>query len=98
MSQRILYNNGQLRNVHIFKLKPLKEDGISRNQENLLLIFWGPKLSRLRKSILGFTFNFCPWFGLVWLRLSGYDPTIPTIQNECALSWRQELQETAHFL
>ena len=81
MSQHIPYNNGRLRNVHIFKLKPLKEDDISRNQENLLLIFWGPKLSRRENQF--------------WDSLS---ISVPTIQNQCAFSWKQELQETAHFL
>ena len=39
--------------------------------------YWGPNFSQSRKSIWGFTFNFCPYI---------------TIQNQCAFSWKQELQ------
>ena len=55
--------------------------GMSRKSINNF--YWGPNFSQSRKSIWGFTFNFCPYI---------------TIQNQCAFSWKQELQETAHFL
>ena len=59
----------------------LYQNGILGNEENLLLIFWGP--------------NFLGRENLFWDSLS---ISVPTIRNQCAFSWKQELQETAHFL
>ena len=56
------------------------------------MVFW-----EMNESIIDFLWgpNFLGRENLSWDSLS---ISVPTIQNQCAFSWKQKLQETAHFL
>ena len=58
----------------------------------ILMVFW--EIKKINYYIFGGP-NFLGRENLFWDSLS---ISVPTIQNQCAFSWKQELQETAHFL
>ena len=57
-------------------------NGIWGCQENQLIIFIEGPIFLSRENLFGDSLSI----------------SVPAIQNQCAFSWKQELQETAHFL